>query len=135
MKFWKKEIESADYLLKAVKATNLEEFEDAIQLAPMSFNYIVVDQNGNFGYWHGGIFQDRSDGVNPYLPHKGDGTEEWGGFIAFEDLPQGNNSALGYLSNYKNKHAVWCINADIGPCINGIKLSLGNHLITIYFGT
>ena len=100
MTFWKKELESADYLLKAVKATNLEEFEDAIQLAPMSFNYIVVDQNGNIGYWHGGIFQDRSDGVNPYLPHKGDGTEEWGGFIAFEDLPQGNNSALGYLTNY-----------------------------------
>ena len=135
MTFWKKEVESADYLLNALKATTLEEFEDAIQLAPMSFNYIAVDQNGNIGYWHGGLFQDRSDGVNPYLPHKGDGTEEWGGFIAFEDLPQGSNSALGYLSNYNNKPAVWWNNGDLGPWINGISLCDRNDLISNYIGS
>ena len=96
MTFWKKEIESTNYLYNAMKATNMEEFQDAIKLAPMSFNYIVIDRDGNIGYWHGGLHQDRSDGIHPYLPHKGDGSEEWGGFIDFEDLPQGDNSSIGY---------------------------------------
>tara|TARA_B100000676_G_scaffold71464_1_gene71346 strand:- start:5300 stop:7435 length:2136 start_codon:yes stop_codon:yes gene_type:complete len=135
MTFWKKEIESTNYLYNAMKATNMDEFENAIKLAPMSFNYIVIDNNGNIGYWHGGLHQDRTDGVHPYLPHKGDGSEEWGGFIDFEDLPQGDNSTIGYFANYNNKPASWWNNGDLGPWINGISLCDRNDLITDYIAS
>ena len=135
MTFWKKEVQSTNYLYNAMKATNMEQFQEALQLAPMSFNYIVIDQNGNIGYWHGGLHQDRSDGVHPYLPHKGDGSEEWGGFIEFEDLPQGDNSSIGYFANYNNKPASWWNNGDFGPWINGVSLCDRNDLITDYIGS
>ena len=135
MTFWKKEIESTNYLYNAMKATNMEEFQDAIKLAPMSFNYIVIDRDGNIGYWHGGLHQDRSDGIHPYLPHKGDGSEEWGGFIDFEDLPQGDNSSIGYFANYNNKPVAWWNNGDLGPWINGVSLCDRNNLITDYIAS
>ena len=135
MTFWMKEIESTNYLYNAMKATNMEEFQDAIKLAPMSFNYIVIDRDGNIGYWHGGLHQDRSDGVHPYLPHKGDGSEEWGEFIDFEDLPQGNNSSIGYFANYNNKPVSWWNNGDFGPWINDISLCDRNDLITDYIAS
>ena len=130
-----KEIESTNYLYNAMKASNMEEFQDAIKLAPLSFNYIVIDQDGNIGYWHGGLHQDRSDGVHPYLPHKGDGSEEWGGFIDFEDLPQGDNSSIGHIANYNNKPVSWWNNGDFGPWINGISLCDRNDLITDYIAS
>jgi hypothetical protein len=135
MTFWKKEIESTNYLYNAMKATNMEEFENAIKLAPMSFNYIVIDHNGNIGYWHGGLHQDRSDDVHPYLPHKGDGSEEWGGFLDFEDLPQGDNSSIGYFANFNSKPVSWWNNGDFGPWINGISLCDRNDLITDYIAS
>ena len=135
MTFWKKEIQSTSYLYNAMKATNMVEFENAIKLAPMSFNYIVIDHDGNIGYWHGGLHQDRSDGVHPYLPHKGDGSEEWGGFIDFEDLPQGNNSSIGYFANFNNKPISWWNNGDLGPWINESSLCDRNDLITDYIAS
>ena len=73
--------------------------------------------------------------IHPYLTHKGDGSEEWGGFIDFEDLPQGDNSSIGYFANYNNKPVAWWNNGDLGPWINGVSLCDRNNLITDYIAS
>ena len=90
----------------------------------------MIDQDQNIGFWHSGRFQDRTDGVHPYLPHKGDGSEEWGGFIAFEDLPQTLNPDWGYFTNWNNKPAPWWNNGDIGPWFSGAGICNGVDYIT-----
>jgi hypothetical protein len=96
----------------------------------MSFNAFAIDQDQNIAFWHGGRFQDRSDGVHPYLPHKGDGSEEWGGFIPFEDMPHALNPDQGFFTNWNNKPATWWNNGDIGPWISGSGICNGVDNIT-----
>nr|NIW49209.1 T9SS type A sorting domain-containing protein [Gammaproteobacteria bacterium]NIX58968.1 T9SS type A sorting domain-containing protein [candidate division Zixibacteria bacterium] len=100
------------------KAENLAEFESALQINPMSFNASYVGKNQNIKFWHIGKYQDRSDGVDPRLPHKGDGSEEWGGFIPFADLPMAANPAQDYFVNWNNKPVCWWDNGDNVPWIS-----------------
>ncbi|MCH7764589.1 MAG: penicillin acylase family protein, partial [Candidatus Marinimicrobia bacterium] len=130
MTFWMEELHMAEYIYQVNKVTDIFEYETFLSLAPMSFNCFVVDQDQNIGFWHSGRFQDRSDGVHPYLPHKGDGSEEWGGFIAFEDLPQIVNPDWGYFTNWNNKPAPWWNNGDSGPWITGSLICQGVDAIT-----
>jgi len=130
MTFWLDELLMAEYLYQVNKATDIYEYESALSTAPMSFNCFVIDQDQNIGFWHSGRFQDRTDGVHPYLPHKGDGSEEWGGFIAFEDLPQTLNPDWGYFTNWNNKPAPWWNNGDIGPWFSGAGICNGVDYIT-----
>jgi acyl-homoserine lactone acylase PvdQ len=112
MTFWNEELGMAQFLYNSIKATSLAEFEDALKLNVMSFNVFYIDKEQNLKYWHTGKFQDRSDGVDPRLPHKGDGSEEWGGFIPFENLPQAANPAQGYFVNWNNTPVIWWDNGD-----------------------
>ena len=130
MTFWLDELLMAEYLYQVNKVTDIYEYESALSTAPMSFNCFVIDQDQNIGFWHSGRFQDRTDGVHPYLPHKGDGSEEWGGFIAFEDLPQTLNPDWGYFTNWNNKPAPWWNNGDIGPWFSGAGICNGVDYIT-----
>lgn len=132
MTFWMDELLMAEYVYDVNKATSIYEYENALSTASMSFNCFVVDQDQNIGFWHSGRFQDRTDGVHPYLPHKGDGSEEWGGFIDFEDLPQSLNPDLGYFTNWNNKPAPGWNNGDFGPWISGGWICDGVDYITNY---
>ena len=71
-----------------------------------------------------GLFQDRSDGVDPRLPHKGDGTEEWGGLIPFTDLPQATSNPEGYFANWNNKPVSWWNHGDITPWVGEHNVKL-----------
>lgn len=130
MTFWMDDFEMADYIYNINKATSIAEYDEAISTAPMSFNAFAIDQDQNIAFWHGGRFQDRSDGVHPYLPHKGDGSEEWGGFIPFEDMPHALNPDQGFFTNWNNKPASWWNNGDIGPWISGSGICNGVDNIT-----
>ena len=130
MTFWMDDVQMADYIYKINKATSIADYDEAVSDAPMSFNAFAIDQDQNIAFWHGGRFQDRSDGVHPYLPHKGDGSEEWGGFIAFEDMPHALNPDQGFFTNWNNKPAPWWNNGDIGPWISGSGICNGVDNIT-----
>ncbi|MCI0554902.1 MAG: penicillin acylase family protein [Anaerolineae bacterium] len=119
MTFWNQELDMLKFVDGAIRATNLEEFESAVSFIPLGFNLFYAGKDQKIKFWHAGKYQDRSDGVDPRLPHKGDGTEEWGGFINFADLPQADNTAQDYFVNWNNKPVIWWDNGDnigwVGP--------------------
>ncbi|MBI5323876.1 MAG: penicillin acylase family protein [Ignavibacteriae bacterium] len=115
MTFWNEELGMLSMLLKIYKSKNLQEFEDALKLNTMSFNIFYTGKCNNIKFWHTGKYQDRSDSVDPRLPHKGDGTQEWKGFIKFEDLPQDANTSQNYYVNWNNKPVKWWNNGDNVP--------------------
>ncbi|MCF7859778.1 MAG: penicillin acylase family protein [Candidatus Cloacimonetes bacterium] len=119
MTFWKKELDMMTFILGMTKAENVSEVETAASLNPMSFNLFYAGKDQIIKYWHTGFYQDRTDGVDPRLPHKGDGSEEWGGYIPFENLPVDENPEQGYFVNWNNKPVSWWNNGDnvrwIGP--------------------
>ncbi len=112
MTFWENEMGMIDFILGLARATNFEEFEYAASLNPMSFNLIYAGKDQKVKYWHTGWYQDRTDGVDPRLPHKGDGSEEWGGLINFAELPQAADPQQGYFVNWNNKPVSWWNNGD-----------------------
>lgn len=115
MTYWKQETDMARAIYGMIKARNLAEFEAAAAINPMSFNLFYAGTDQNIKFWHIGKYQDRSDGVDPRLPHRGTGEEEWGGFIPFEALPAIQNPAQGYLVNWNNKPVNWWNNGDNVP--------------------
>lgn len=115
MTFWNDELGMLESINGFYRVKTLEEFEAAAARNPMSFNLFYAGKDMNVKYWHVGRYQDRSDGVDPRLPHKGDGTEEWGGFLDFSQLPVLQNPPRGYLVNWNNKPAVWWNNGDNVP--------------------
>jgi acyl-homoserine lactone acylase PvdQ len=117
MTFWGQELDLLKFNYGIIRATNLQEFEAAAALMPMSFNLFYADQDQKIKFWHTGKFQDRSDGVDPRLPHKGDGSEEWGGFRKFADLPAADHLTQDYFVNWNNKPVVWWDNGDNVPWI------------------
>jgi hypothetical protein len=124
MTFWKQELDMAKYLYGIIKARNLAEFEAAAALVPMSFNLFYAGKDQNIKFWHIGKYQDRTDGVDPRLPHKGDGSEEWRGFIPFDKLPAIANPSQGYLVNWNNKPVSWWNNGDNVPWQGTTRLTL-----------
>ncbi len=130
MTFWMDEVDMADYIYSINKAESIADYDEAISTAPMSFNAFAIDQDQNIAFWHGGRFQDRSDGVHPYLPHKGDGSEEWGGFIPFEDMPHAVNPEQEFFTNWNNKPSPSWNNGDIGPWISSASICNGVDGIT-----
>ncbi|MFQ5605379.1 MAG: penicillin acylase family protein [bacterium] len=115
MTFWNDEISMFTALYGMASATNLAEFEAAARLNPMSFNLFYAGKDQNVKFWHIGRYQDRSDNVDPRLPHNGDGSQEWRGFIPFSELPSLQNPAQGYLVNWNNKPVSWWNNGDNVP--------------------
>ncbi|MBN1350091.1 penicillin acylase family protein [candidate division KSB1 bacterium] len=112
MTFWNKELDMIKFVLGVIKANSLEEFEAAAAINPMSFNLVYAGNDQQIKYWHTGLYQDRSDSVDPRLPHKGDGSEEWGGFIDFKDLPNAAAPVQSYFVNWNNKPVSWWNNGD-----------------------
>ena len=115
MAFWEREAETLDALYTLWKAETLAEFETGVAAIPVSFNMFYAGADQSIKHWHVGIYQDRYDGVDPRLPHIGDGSEEWGGTIPFTDLPSVENPFQGYLMNWNNKPATWWNNGDNIP--------------------
>ncbi|MCL5991435.1 MAG: penicillin acylase family protein [Bacteroidetes bacterium] len=112
MTFWNEELGMLSMLLNIYKAKNEQDFENALKLNPMSFNVFYTGKSNNIKFWHIGKYQDRTDLVDPRLPHKGDGTQEWKGFIKFEDLPKDSNPNQNYYVNWNNKPIKWWNNGD-----------------------
>lgn len=115
MTFWNQELGMAISLIELARARNLAEFEAAAMKNPMSFNLFYAGMDQTIEYWHIGAYQDRTDGVDPRLPHNGDGSEEWGGLMPFSSLPHLQNPAQGYFVNWNNKPVKWWDHGDNTP--------------------
>ncbi len=115
MTFWNQELRMLNMMVNIYKAKNAQDFENALKLNTMSFNVFYTDKSNIIKYWLVGKYQDRTDGVDPRLPHKGDGSQEWKGFINFNDLPKDSNATQGYYVNWNNKPVKWWNNGDNIP--------------------
>lgn len=115
MTFWDRELDMAVAMYEISRATTLEEVEAAAARIPMSFNLFYAGRNGTIKFWHVGRYQDRQDGVDPRLPHLGDGSQEWRGFLDFSQLPSAANPEQGYFVNWNNKPVSWWNNGDNVP--------------------
>jgi penicillin amidase len=115
MTFWNRELDMADTFYDVWKGRTMEEFAAAILKSPMSFNAFYVGRDQSIAFWHVGAYQDRGDGIDPRLPHVGDGSEEWTGLIDSANLPHIANPVQGYLVNWNNKPVDWWDNGDNIP--------------------
>lgn len=134
MTFWKQEFDMAEATYRMIKARNLEEFEAAAPLFPFSFNLHYAGKDQKIKFWHVGKYQDRSDGVDPRLPHNGDGSEEWGGFIPFEELPQADGTMQDYFVNWNNKPVSWWNNGDNIPWAGSSSQTIRVTMIESFVG-
>lgn len=100
--YWMKEGDFIAALLAANVSSSVEEFRDAIKMAPMSFNITYADAE-NVGYFHVGRYPVRAQGVDPKLPVWGKGRWDWKGFVAADDLPQTIDPEQGFVANWNNK--------------------------------
>lgn len=101
--FFKNEIAGEQSWELFQEATNIEEFEDAVELTWPNHNFYWADTEGNIGYWHAGRFPVKPEGADRRLPLQGDGTQEWVRVTDPEEMPRCINPEQGWLANWNNK--------------------------------
>ncbi|UCD21286.1 MAG: penicillin acylase family protein [Chloroflexota bacterium] len=85
------------------EATNIAEFETAVDHVGCNHNFYWADTAGNIGYWHAGRFPIKPMGADRRLPLYGNGTQEWDGVTGPDDIPKCINPTQGWLANWNNK--------------------------------
>lgn len=133
--YWKEELDMAEAFNRVWRAESLSEVEDAVADIPVNFNFFYADRDQNVHYWHVGRLPDRgATGIDPRLPHLGDGSQDWAGFVPldgsllppgqeradfidFADLPQADGSDQPFFVNWNNKPVEWWDHGDTVPWI------------------
>jgi penicillin amidase len=108
------ELETYDAWLDLGRARTLQEFAAAAARAAYNFNLFYADDRGNIAYWHIGRIPIRPAGDNPFLPHLGTGSDEWQGFLPFDQQPRALNPRQGWLASWNNKPAPGWANSSAG---------------------
>jgi len=101
--FYRNEISAEQGWQLFQEATNIDEFEAAVELVWPSHNFYWADREGNIGYWHAGRFPVKPAGADRRLPLLGDGTQEWVRVTDPEEMPRCINPEQGWLTNWNNK--------------------------------
>jgi len=101
--FFKNEIAGEQGWQLFQEATDIEEFEDAVELVWPNHNFYWADTEGNIGFWHAGRFPEKPGGADRRLPLLGDGTQEWVRVTDPEEMPRCINPEQGWLANWNNK--------------------------------
>jgi len=85
------------------EATNIEEFEDIVELTWPNHNFYWADPEGNIGFWHAGRFPVKPVTADRRLPLMGDGTQEWVRITDPEEMPRCINPDQDWMANWNNK--------------------------------
>ncbi len=101
--FFKNEIAGEQGWQLFQEATNIDEFEAAVELVVPNHNFFWADTEGNIGYWHAGRFPVKPAGADHRLPLAGDGTQEWVRVTSQYEIPRYVNPEQGWLTNWNNK--------------------------------
>jgi penicillin amidase len=89
--------------LRIDRARSLHQFVHAARGMTASLNFTYANTAGDIAYAHVGPVPVRADGDDPFLPHPGDGTDEWQGIRPASRMPLVVNPAQGWLVNWNNK--------------------------------
>jgi len=101
--FFKNEIAGEQGWQLFQAATNIDEFEAAVELVVPNHNFFWADTEGNIGFWHAGRFPVKPAGADRRLPLAGDGTQEWVRVTSQYEIPRYVNPEQGWLTNWNNK--------------------------------
>lgn len=110
------ETKMVGFALGAARATSMDQFGAALELAGVSQHFCYADRDGNIAYWMSGHDPVRPAGVDPRFPLKGDGTQEWPQPLQLKPRAHDRNTRQGFYGGWNNKAAVWYENSanDIG---------------------
>ena len=101
---WMEEANVWGDLLRMIQSDSAEDYFAGLSNGFASnSNVSYADQEGSFGFRHTGNLPVRAPGVDPRLPMKGDGSEDWLGMNPHENNPGVHNPAKGYLHAWNNK--------------------------------
>jgi penicillin amidase len=129
---WGHEVDALDTMLLLARAESIAEFDEGIEIFPVSQHTTYADRDGNIAYWMSGYDPIRAAGVDPRLPSVADGTTEWTG----ERRPRvhDSNTAQGWYGGWNNKSAV-----DYNNATNSYSYYLGSahraHVVEDYLST
>ena len=99
---WDREVETLEGLLALNEAKTIRDVDRAMNLVTWNENVMAIDSQGNIGYWHPGLFQQRPRGWDDRLPYPGTGEAEWGGLVDRRRTPRIINPKQGWLANWNN---------------------------------
>ncbi len=120
---WGNEITFMNTFIDAARQETITGFINTFEGAALGFNLLCAQNNGDILYAHVGVYPDRNDGVDPRLPRRGDGSEEWQGFMQFDQLPRASGQDQGYFVNWNNKPVSWWNNGDNMPWVGNDRVS------------
>ena len=87
------------------RAKSFDEFKTAVEKMNFNCNVVYGDVDGNIAYWHFGYLPLRPEHVDPRLPARGTGEDEWLGYIPSNKLPHIKNPDQGWLISWNNQPA------------------------------
>jgi penicillin amidase len=124
MAYFGKEYGTAEGFLGLNTAKSIQDIPPLAAKIASSHNIIAATQDGDIGFWHCGFFPIYARGVDPRLPLRGTGQDDWQGFLPFDRLPQVINPPNGILFNWNNKPAAdW---KDYGVPAWGVAYHISN---------
>jgi penicillin amidase len=95
-----------NFIHAMIVATSVEEARDALRNSTtIGQNFVVAGRNGDIGWFPYSEVPNRpwvSESLPHYLPLPGDGSAEWAGAVAYEDLPQAFNPPAAYIATANN---------------------------------
>jgi len=95
------------------RARSLHQFLASGRGIAASLNLTYADTAGHIAYTHIGPVPIRAAGDNAFLPHPGDGSDEWQGFLPRSAMPLVVDPGQGWLTNWNNKpQAGWTNSSD-----------------------
>lgn len=103
MSYFGKEWETTIAFLGLNTAESIHDIPPLAAKIASSHNIFVATRDGDIGFWHGGFFPDYPEKVDPRLPLRGTGEDDWKGFVPFAEIPQVINPPGGLIFNWNNK--------------------------------
>ena len=121
--FWGEDAKTFESFIDIDRADSIGDFTEAAGTIALSFNLFCTASDGQIGYWHTGRYRVPAPGVDPRLPAKGTGVDEWMGFVPREKLPHSVNPPEGLIVNWNNKPSKDWDNGDNTPWVGGHRVS------------
>ncbi|MTD43940.1 hypothetical protein GKE82_06385 [Conexibacter sp. W3-3-2] len=99
---WMRDVETLEGIVALNDAASIHDVDRAMNLVTWNENVMAADSQGNIGYWHPGLFQQRPKGWDDRLPYPGTGEAEWPGLVDRTRTPRVINPKQGWLANWNN---------------------------------
>ena len=102
---WNKEMGTLIGFAEMGGDSALQQFQQSVSKITSLDNVFYADQQGNIAYFGAGLLPvlPNCAACDPRLPHLGDGSQEWRGFVPFSQMPHTINPSQGFIANWNTK--------------------------------